>query len=327
MSKLQTRLLLLIVLIAIISGVIIYMTVDVHTLSSIVIFKPVSIMLALLFLVAGMYFDAKRLIRLAKIADERITIGEALQVIFGNYFLALLTPGATGGVVAQIMFLRKAGVPFGKASVLVMVRTMMSILFLLACMPLVFYIDAGILPWLSPLFLSGIAVVLVVGCIGMMGFFYTRTSLDLVLKITRRMKHGRRRKAFGMYKDIRAAVSLLARSPIGVIWVFLESGASLLSLYAIVPALFIGLNISFDWLIVLGRMIFLNLVLYFAPTPGGAGVAEGGFVLLFGELLPQGVSGILAVMWRIIAEYVPFIIGLYFTLRVFGKDYLDKKIQ
>ncbi len=57
MSKLQTRLLLLIVLIAIISGVIIYMTVDVHTLSCIVIFKPVSIMLVLLFIFEGMYFD------------------------------------------------------------------------------------------------------------------------------------------------------------------------------------------------------------------------------------------------------------------------------
>lgn len=33
---------------------------------------------------------------LVKISDEKITLYQAVQVVFGNYFLALLTPGATG---------------------------------------------------------------------------------------------------------------------------------------------------------------------------------------------------------------------------------------
>ena len=209
----------------------------------------------------------------------------------------------------------------------ILVRTLMSILFLLVCMPLVFYFDPGLVPWLSPNLLATIALVLVFMSFGTMAFFHTRLSLDLVLRFTRRMKHGRRRKLFGLYRDIRGAVQLLYKAPASVVYVFLESGASLLALYAIVPALFLGLGGSFDWLIVMGRMIFLNLLLYFAPTPGGSGIAEGGFVVLFGELLPTGTVGILAVVWRILAEYLPFSIGCYYTIKVFGGGFLAKQLK
>ena len=97
MTKFQQRLGVLILLVALISGVIIYFTIDIHTFSHFDAFKPWSIALALLFLTIGMYFDGTRLTRLVAIAGERITFIQALQVIFGNYFLAMLTPGAAGG--------------------------------------------------------------------------------------------------------------------------------------------------------------------------------------------------------------------------------------
>lgn len=77
----------------------------------------------------------------------------------------------------------------------------------------------------------------------------------------------------------------------------------------------------------MGRMCFLNILLYFAPTPGGSGIAEGGFVLLFGDLVPAGTVGIAAVVWRIIVEYLPFTIGFYYTVKVFGKDFISKQLK
>jgi hypothetical protein len=77
----------------------------------------------------------------------------------------------------------------------------------------------------------------------------------------------------------------------------------------------------------MGRMIFLNMLLYFTPTPGGSGIAEGGFVLLFSETVPAGTVGIIAVCWRLIAEYIPFLIGLYYTLTVFGRDFLSRQLN
>ena len=92
-----------------ISGAVIYSTVDIHTLKNLTAFQPWSIALALLCVSLGLTLDGTRLMHLVKISGEHITLGQAVQVVFGNYFLALLTPGATGGAVAQLMFLRHAG--------------------------------------------------------------------------------------------------------------------------------------------------------------------------------------------------------------------------
>ena len=123
MNKFYTRLICLILLVLVISGSVIYFTVDINTLTNLTVFKPWSVALAIVFVGIGLVLDGTRLMHLVKISNEHITLMQAVQVVFGNYFLALLGPGATGGAVAQLMFLRRAGVPTGKATVLVLVRT------------------------------------------------------------------------------------------------------------------------------------------------------------------------------------------------------------
>ena len=141
MSKFYKRLAILILLVLVISGSVIYFTVDIHTLTNLTVFQPWSLALAVLCVSIGLFLDGTRLMHLVHISHEKITIWQAVQVVFGNYFLALLTPGATGGAVAQLMFLRHAGVPTGKATVLVFVRTVVSILFLILCLPFIFMHD------------------------------------------------------------------------------------------------------------------------------------------------------------------------------------------
>ena len=69
--------------------------------------------------------------------------------------------------------------------------------------------------------------------------------------------------------------------------------------------------------------VLINLVLYFLPTPGGSGIAEAGFVMLFANILPSGLEGILAVLWRFTAEYLPFMLGAVVTIRAFGSDVIN----
>lgn len=328
MNKFYKRFLILILLVLVISGTVIYTTVDINTLKNLDRFKSWSIALALLAVSLGLFFDGSRLMHLVKISGEKITLYQAVQVIFGNYFLALLTPGATGGAVAQLLFLRHAGVPTGKAAVLVIVRTILSIFFLILCMPFIFMHDSGIVPGISNDTLMAITitafVVIVIMVVGA-----RRGYLDyLVIRLTRNMKRQRRIKVFAFYRDTKSAIALLAASPKSMLLVFVESGLNLLCIYAIVPCLLLGLGVTdADWYSVMGRMIFLNMLLYFTPTPGGSGVAEGGFVLLFSDTVPAGTVGIVAVCWRLIAEYIPFLVGLYYTLTVFGRDFLNRQLR
>lgn len=319
------RLVLLLFFITGVSGAVIYLTGDISMFGHLSAFCPWSIMLAFLFLILGMYFDSTRLVTLAKMAGRKISLLQSLQVILSNYFLALLTPGATGGPVAQVLFLRKLGMPTGQATVLVLVRTMLSILFLIICLPVIFFLDGIRIPWLQPEVVN-IAVGALTGIIaGSVWSIRSKMMARAVFWITKRLSSPMRRRIWRLYRDVQASLGLLFSSPRGMARVLLDTGLSLLSLYAIVPALFLGLGITVDWPIILGRMIILNLLLYFAPTPGGSGVAEGGFVYLFGDLVPVGTVGLLAVVWRILAEYLPFAAGMYFTLKMFGGKLLMEK--
>ena len=320
MNKFYRRFMGLIVLVFSISALVIYTTVDIHTLQNITRFQTWSIALAVLSVGLGLFFDGSRLMHLVKISHEKITLYQAVQVIFGNYFLALLTPGATGGAVAQLMFLRHAGVPTGKAAVLVIVRTLLSIFFLVLCMPLIFLNDEGILPGVSNEWLMGITVFAFLGIVFLV-WGARRGFLDfLVISLTKRFSNQKRKKIFAFYRDTKSAISLLLHAPRSMLLVFLESGLNLLFIY----------NIPFRGMAkMMGGMVSMDMaedILTMVNTPGGAGIAEGGFVMLFADTVPAGTVGIIAVCWRLIAEYIPFLIGFYYTLAVFGRDFVNRQL-
>ncbi|MGI6091417.1 MAG: flippase-like domain-containing protein [Veillonellaceae bacterium] len=327
MAKFYQRLALLILIVGSISAALIYFTVDINTLHHLSAFQPWSLGLAFVMLAVGLFFDGTRLTHLVKISGEQITLRQAVHVVFSNYFLALLTPGAAGGAVAQVMFLRKAGVPIGKATVLVVVRTILSILFLFICLPIVFFNDPGLIPWISEKIIIVISVFIAVFILASIWLFRTNALNTLLVRLTKRLGHRYRRRIFATYRDVRGAVFMLSSAPLSMLMVLVESAISLLALYSVVPILFMGMGVTADWLLIMGRMILLNILLYFAPTPGGSGIAEGGFVLLFSAFVPSGMVGIAAVTWRILVEYLPFTIGLYYTVKVFGRDFLSKQIK
>lgn len=305
-----------------ISAAVIYFTFDIRAIEYLALFNPQYILLALSCLAVGLLFDGLRLMTLASVTDARLTLRQVVNVVLSNYFLALVTPGASGGAIAQIMFMRKAGIPVAKATVVVLVRTIMSIFFLILIVPLVLHSDADIGRWMHPVVITALSVVFV--SLPVTAFFLMRTRYPekWLMVLTKKFSYTTRRNCFIWYREFKNAFIIMGRHPFRVFKAFVESGISLLGIYATVPAFFMGLNINFDLLQVMGRMILLNLVLYFSPTPGGSGVAEAGFVVLFSNILPNGLDGIMAVLWRFTAEYLPFLLGAVVSIRTFGADIL-----
>lgn len=323
-NKLKMRLIILFTCVVMISVAVVYFTFDIRALEYLSMFEPKCILLALCCLAVGLFFDGLRLITLADVTGAQLTLRQVVNVVLSNYFLALVTPGASGGAIAQIMFMRKAGVPVAKATVVVLVRTIMSIFFLILLVPVVLHSDSDIGEWMPASVIT--AVSLIFTSLPVIAFFLMRTAypekwLD---KITKNFSHTTRQNCFIWYQEFKNAFKIMAQHPLKVFRAFVESGLSLLGIYATVPAFFTGLsNFNFDLLQVMGRMVLLNLVLYFSPTPGGSGVAEVGFVALFSNILPDGVDGIMAVLWRFAAEYLPFLLGAIVSIRAFGADVVN----
>ena len=319
-KKLLVRLCVLLTFVIAISAAVIYFTFDIRTLDYLSMFQPRCIFTALGILGIGLLFDGLRLITLAKVTDEKLTLKQIVNVVLSNYFLALVTPGASGGAIAQIMFMRKAGVPVAKATVVILVRTIMSINFLILLVPVVLFTDKDINTWIPTSVLVTASIVFV--SLPFLAFFLMRTEypqkwLDFC---TKKFSFQTRQNCFIWYDEFKNAFVIMARHPAMVFRAFIESGISLLCIYGTVPAYFTGMNVDYNLLQVMGRMVLINLVLYFSPTPGGSGVAEAGFVMLFTNLLPNGLAGIMAVLWRFTAEYLPFVLGAFVTIRAFGSN-------
>ena len=318
--KLLIRLVCVFIIVLAVSSIAIYYTIDIENINHMSLFVPKYVLLAFISLAIGLFLDGSRLVHLVHVVGERTTLYDTIKVVFSNYFLALLTPGATGGAVAQVMFLKRAGVPAGKATVVVLVRTMLSILFLILVLPLVMSMDNMVIGLVSFQTLALIALLSFIIFVCLLVLLQTNYPEKWLMFFMRNTNRILKRRIYRFYKDIKITAQIFIKNPVVVVRVFFESGASLLFIYATVPILFYGINPDVHLGQALCRMIVLNLILYFTPTPGGVGVAEAGFVVLFNNMLPRGTVGIMAIAWRFIVEYVPFTIGGFFCIKTFGAD-------
>jgi len=322
-NKLYKRIALVVIFVLAISAAVIYFTFDIRALDYLTMFSSWSVLCALGALAIGLFFDGTRLLTLARITGEDLPLSDVVKVVLSNYFLAVLTPGATGGAIAQVMFMRRAGVSVARSTVIILVRTIMSIFFLIVMLPIFMKQDEAITSWVPMPVIMTVSVIFIAIPVAAVALMRTNYPKRIIYYFSRYFRHERRRQAFRLYYDFRQAVYIMGKQPVMVLRAFIESGVSLTFIYMTVPAYFLGLQFPFDLVQVMGRMYLLNLVLYFSPTPGGSGIAEAGFVALFNHLVPSGTVGILAVLWRFTAEYLPFVLGAFITLRAFGSNVLS----
>ncbi len=323
MNKLLLRGIALCIFLLTVSILTVYWTVDFNSLSYLQSFNPLSLVLVSLCLVAGMFFDGLRLQRLVRVAGYHLPVKAMLQVIAGNYFMAMLTPGASGGAVAQVILLKSMGVPVAVGTPIVLIRTIFSIVFLIFSLPFIFMADHFEIPYIGKEFLLFLSLLAVLGLAGSIYGMNRRAVKSFILKFLPGKTFFQKRKYIKRLQTMNRGFSILYREPRECLLVFFESGASLIFLYSIAPALMLAFTDSLSFWAIINRMILLNLILYFAPTPGGAGIAEALFVFFFSSFLPAGTVGIVAVGWRIFAEYVPFFFGMYGMFTFYGKKYLQ----
>ena len=325
MSKMMKRGIFMFLLLLAVSIGIIYYTIDLDALKAISSFNSISLLLALVALVAGMYFDGLRLQRLVKIGGYKLSIRAVLRVIFSNYFMAMLTPGASGGAVAQVLVLKSYNVPISRGTPIVLIRTVFSIMFLVIMLPIVFLYDSIEIPYISRnmlLLFSFLAVLATLLGTYLLQTIYMR---KFVYNLAQHFKANKTKDWLIKLETLNQGLSLLYKKPTQSFIVFIESGVSLLCLYCIAPALMFAFSTDIPIITILDRMILLNLILYFAPTPGGTGIAEGLFILFFTPFVPLGTVGIIAVAWRVIAEYLPFFVGMYAVLTLYGRQFVAQE--
>jgi uncharacterized protein (TIRG00374 family) len=105
------------------------------------------------------------------------------------------------------------------------------------------------------------------------------------------------------------------------VWVCLLSLSFLLSrcVVAFLCLRFLGIQESTLGAVMQIQMALIFLI-YFAPTPGGSGLAEGASLSLMATIVPVGFAPYYNLLWRFTTLYLPASFGLFFIFRTMLQD-------
>lgn len=284
---------------------------------------------------------------LCRVLQPGVGLWTCFKAEWANVAIAMLTPSQSGGGPGQIYMLSRGGTSVGTAltiSLLSFAGTMVSLL----CMGLYSLLVSSIEPT-GPLFagavwaLTSISAAMFLGAIWP-GLF--RVVLSAISRARHRMQGG----SFPLHDWWRPghdrtgpAVDRMGRVTARLVDIlyayrddvrrFLRCGKAtfawvcLLSLVflfsrCLIPYLcirFLGIETSSLRGVIEVQMALIFLV-FFAPTPGGAGVAEGASLSIMANIVPVGFAPYYNLLWRFSTLYLAAIAGLFCLLRALVQD-------
>ncbi|MCD6362784.1 MAG: flippase-like domain-containing protein [Synergistetes bacterium] len=329
---------LLITLIA--AFLVIVFTIEKQTIHMLFRIKASHLLLALFWVFLSWVFDYLRLRELTRAAGGDISFFQGLALVWINYFGCAVTPLQSGGGPFQIYMLYRSGLPIGKGFAVTLMRTLITLVILSFAGPMIAFTHPEIL---ENSFLRGMMLYVVIFLIfvwiiifislkkpqvikrwsssivlflGKLGLFRKKGSIEVLRRVYREIDlyNENFRVFFGEGKG---------RLFIAVIYSFFQLFVSFLAL----PFLMWGVGMEFDLAKVLMIQAVFLFLLYFVPTPGGSGVAEGGGAVLFRYVMPVHMTGVMAILWRFFTDYIAVILGGIVAIKVLGLKTIEEVVK
>jgi hypothetical protein len=290
---------------------------------------------------------ALRIWLLCRVLHPGVRLWTCIKAELSNVTISLLTPSQTGGGPAQVYMLSRAGVGVGTSltiSLISFTGTMMTLV--LIGVYSVFVSNIGDM---TPLFATAFWSVIVI-LLAMIIAAFSPKLIRVVLGHFSRMiwrlrgRHGILHdwwpprsertappsdrmghttcKVVDLIYTYQDDVSrFLRQGKAAFAWVCLLSSAFLFS-RTLMPYLclrFMGIEASNFSHIMEVQMMIIFLV-FFAPTPGSAGIAEGASIAMMSSIVPAGFIPYYNLLWRFSTAYMAALGGLFCLLRALTQD-------
>jgi len=280
--------------------------------------------------------EAVMLLKLMRRDNPDETFHFAWTVTMIGQYYNLITPSATGGQPLQLYEMSRKNYTFGSGTAVLVQKYALyqvSVTFLaiiatiLSITTLHQSLEAA--KWL-------IAIGLIVNIAGVVLIFILAFNvnaaktimlgcLELLLKF-RILKNATkyREKVKHFIREYQIAIEELKSHKLQTLKLFAVSISQILVLYSVNYWVYrsLGLHDS-NVVTIISLQAILYVAVAFVPTPGAAGGAEAGFLLLFGPIYGLGNTAVAMIIWRLISFY--FIIlfgGIYLSVHSIriGKD-------
>jgi hypothetical protein len=292
---------------------------NLNLFSSKTLFKLVAILI-LYFLL-----DSFRLFYILKTLDVNVSFRYIVKLALVNIFISNITPFATGGGFAQIYFLNRQGVSIGDATAASTIRTVLPIFFFTLFTPIVVIFDKRILSIFPKDNLIIIGVLILVYSLGIVVFYNMIRKPKMIKIVVFKLIHLLAAKKLiktsttkkwiqKIFREIDTFSKNITRFFLGnkknALISLVITILFLLSLFLFPVILIKSLNTEVSSLSIIASQIVITFAMYFAPTPGATGVAEGGFTLMFAEFIEKADVVSLLLAWRFFTIYIGMLIGM-----------------
>jgi len=137
--------------------------------------------------------------------------------------------------------------------------------------------------------------------------------LERIMKIEERIFHEIDQFSYIFWMYLRKRKMMLVKA---AGWIFLAFFVD----YIIAIAILWGFGVHPPLLNALAIQFLIRPIIYFAFTPGGAGIWEFTYFGFFSQYLPSPVIGVSVLIWRLMLTYIPCLIGVGLLFREFHKD-------
>jgi glycosyltransferase 2 family protein len=279
-----------------------------------------------------LYFlaDGLRLYCVIRALGFRIAFSYLVKLVFVNIFVSNVTPLATGGGVVQVYYMKQRGMPVGEATAATSIRTILAALMLFTLTPIIIWAE----PNQFHIFFHRHLLYGITGVSGaylatfwmllyrqriikrwIFRFIYLLNTIKIVSRPRFRTWFLTISHELELFAD--GFKSYLKKSPWWAALSLIFTALFLLLLFSFSIVLIKALGYQAPVLTVLAFQVVVTFCMYFAPTPGAAGVAEGGYGLLFSQLVQKQDIAPLILCWRFLTIYVGVGIGfgvLYWEL-------------
>ncbi|MDD2648639.1 MAG: lysylphosphatidylglycerol synthase transmembrane domain-containing protein [Eubacteriales bacterium] len=259
----------------------------------------------------------------ARMVGARVSLWRSFRVMmFGEYYSAI-TPLASGGQPMQLGYYKRYGVSAARGASILALRYIgyVSSICLLCVISFFIIGEKTIIghPVLFSLTAVGFAVnlasmimaallLLRPSLAGKVALFAVRliTRLPMLKKKKEKWEAG----TLNSLGELADAADCVRRHPLTCLGVMLLSLASVVSQFSAAYIVYRAVGLSgAAYPELFSMQIFLFLAVAFAPTPGAAGVTEGGFYLFFAGLFPKPMLYGSMLLWRLITYYSSLIFG------------------
>lgn len=282
--------------------------------------------------------DGLRLYFILRTVGERVSLRDITPLVFINFFFSNITPMATGGGFAQVLYLQRIGVSIGSAAAATSIRTILAMLVIFTAAPTFQLLFAGERSpnHFSDKITQSLSVVIALYLIGFLIILFQPTRVAALIKLALRglswlslIGDERRERWSALVGDATTGFSngfrvFLTGQRIYVALSILFSVFFLLALFSFPALLMALLDYDVDWVAVIGTLSVVTFLMYFAPSPGGAGFSELAFAgLMAGQIAPEHLV-LIVLAWRVLTTYLGVAIGALVTLNAVKKEVLRK---